>query len=148
MLKDASAQGDVFSFTRSGPMSLDESNALVGVLTRITQKHSKKVNELINRLEALGPNEREKTMAIEEIVGREIEEWNSKVKKLGGLPRGLWLVDMDSGDGYYCWKFPETHIGFWHDYKSGYTGRIPLEERNKRLKIRQLTEQMDEIEAL
>jgi len=140
--------GDIFDFTRTGPITLEQANELVGVFIRVTQKHSKKVNELIARLEALGPLEREKTTEVEAVVTREIEEWNGKVRKLGGIPKGLWLVDIDAGDGYYCWKFPENEIAFWHDYKSGYSGRIPLSERNKRSKLSQLSEEIDEIEAL
>ena len=105
-------RGDIFDFARTGPISYEQANELVGLLNRITQKHSKTVNALITRLEALDPADRAKTSEIEIEVSREIEEWNAKVKKLGALPKGLWLVDFDSGDGYYCWKFPEASIGF------------------------------------
>jgi hypothetical protein len=120
---------EIFQFTRTGPRGREEASELVGVLNRITIKHSKKVNELIARLEALGPSveNRTKTSEIEAIVNREIETWNSKVRKLGAIPKGLWLVDIDSGSGYYCWKFPETRIGYWHDYKSGYANRVPID---------------------
>ena len=141
-------KGDIFDFTRTGPLSLDAANELVGILNRVTAKHSKKVNELITCLEALGPNEREKTTEVEAVVTREIEEWNCKIRKLGGVPKGLWLVDIDSGDGYYCWKFPEQEIRFWHDYQSGYTGRISLSERNKRLTLSRTAEEMSKTEAL
>lgn len=116
----------VFDFARTGPMSFEDANALVGVLNRITQKHSKIVNTLIAQLEALSSDDRLKTSEIEAQVSREIEEWNAKVHKLGAIPKGLWLVDFDSGEGYYCWKFPETKIDFWHDYKSGFSNRIPI----------------------
>jgi hypothetical protein len=38
----------------------------------------------------------------------------------------LWLVDWDSGDGYYCWRFPEQAIGFFHTYEEGFGGRLPI----------------------
>jgi hypothetical protein len=131
--------GDIFDLTRTGPVDLTEANALVGILNRITLKHNKKVNELITQLEAFGPEEREKTTEIEAVVSREIEEWNGKIRKLGGVPKGLWLVDIDAGDGYYCWKFPEVEIGYWHDYKSGYAGRVSLTERAKRTDAHRLS---------
>jgi hypothetical protein len=124
--------GDVYDLTRTGPLSLEEANNLVGVLNRVTQKYSLKVNALIARLERLNPIDRAQTGELEAEVTKHIEEWNAQIRKLHGVPKGLWLVDIDAGDGYYCWKFPETHIGFWHEYKSGYAGRISLAEREKK----------------
>ena len=65
-------------------------------------------------------------------VTKEIEEWNAKVRKLGTVPKGLWCVDLDSGDGYFCWKFPENEINYWHDYYSGFASRISLAEKEKK----------------
>jgi hypothetical protein len=119
----------IFDFTRKGPMSLKDASELIGVFNRITQRHSKVVNGLITRLESVDAQDRTKTAEIETAVNREIEEWNNKIRKLGAIPKGLWLVDIDAGDGYYCWKFPEVKIEYWHDYNSGFSGRIPLAER-------------------
>ncbi len=124
--------GDVYDLTRTGPLSAQEANELVGVLNRVTQKYSAKVNALIARLERINPNERAQTSEIEAEVTKHIEEWNAQVRKLRGVPKGLWLVDLDAGDGYFCWKFPETQIGYWHDYKGGYSSRISLAERAKK----------------
>lgn len=121
--------GDNVEIGYSGPMTLEHANKIIRVICKFTKEYSAKVNGLINRLEALDPKEREQSSAIESEVGQLIEAWNQKVRKLGGLPKGLWLVDIDAGDGYYCWKFPEPEIGFWHEYKSGYTGRIPISNR-------------------
>ncbi len=125
--------GQVFDLTRTGPQSLEEANGLVGVLNRVTQKYSKRVNDLITRLEGCDTNDKATTTQIEGDISRLIEEWNTQVRKLRGVPKGLWLVDIDAGDGYYCWKYPETQIGFWHEYKSGYSGRISLSERAKKM---------------
>ena len=39
--------------------------------------------------------------------------------------KGLWLVDFDSGAGYYCWKYPESSLGHFHGYDEGFSGRVP-----------------------
>ena len=121
--------GDVYDLTRTGPLTVDEANELVGVLNRVTQKYSTKVNSLIARLERIGADDRAQTAEIEAEISKHIEEWNAQVRKLHGVPKGLWLVDLDAGDGYFCWKYPEAQINFWHDYKSGYASRVPLADR-------------------
>ena len=48
--------------------------------------------------------------------------------------KGLWLVDFDSGDGYWCWAYPEDDLGYWHSYEGGFGARVPLEEAHKVLR--------------
>ena len=36
-----------------------------------------------------------------------VEQWTREVEALGLAVKGLWLVDWDCGDGYYCWRHPE-----------------------------------------
>jgi hypothetical protein len=52
--------------------------------------------------------------------------WAREVMSLGCEVKGLWLVDWDSGDGYYCWRFPEQAIAFFHNYEEGFEGRLPI----------------------
>lgn len=55
-----------------------------------------------------------------------VRGWASEVSALGCEVKGLWLVDWDSGDGYFCWRFPEESIGFFHGYEEGFSGRLPV----------------------
>jgi len=55
-----------------------------------------------------------------------VESWAEQVTSLGCEVKGLWLVDWDCGDGYYCWKYPEDSIGFFHGYEDGFRGRVHL----------------------
>jgi len=56
-----------------------------------------------------------------------VEEWARQVVALGAEIKGLWLVDFDSGAGYYCWKYPEPSLGHFHGYEEGFSGRVPLQ---------------------
>jgi hypothetical protein len=58
----------------------------------------------------------------------QVELWQSKVEKLGGDPKGLWLVDFDCGIGYFCWKFPEEKLNHFHGYTEGFKSRLPVDE--------------------
>ena len=62
-----------------------------------------------------------------------IHEWHGKVRRLGGIRKGLWLVDFDAGFGYYCWKFPEAELSYWHTYNEGFDNRkkIIVEDENE-----------------
>ncbi len=56
-----------------------------------------------------------------------VREWAREILSLGAVIKGLWLVDFDSGAGYYCWKYPEPSLEFFHSYDEGFSGRLPLQ---------------------
>jgi hypothetical protein len=116
----------------SGPMTVEHANNIIRVIHKFTKEHSVRVAALVTRLENKSNLSAEAIAQIEQEVGQIIEAWNQKVRKLGGNPKGLWLVDIDAGDGYYCWKYPEPEICYWHEYDSGYTGRMTLSDRAER----------------
>ncbi len=56
-----------------------------------------------------------------------VRKWASEILSLGAEIKGLWLVDFDSGAGYYCWKYPEGALEYFHGYEEGFAGRLPLQ---------------------
>ncbi|HSG38283.1 MAG TPA: DUF2203 family protein [Thermoanaerobaculia bacterium] len=63
---------------------------------------------------------------IEEAMERIFRAWAHQITSIGCEVKGQWLVDWDMGDGYYCWRFPEQAISFFHTYDEGFAGRIPI----------------------
>ena len=62
-----------------------------------------------------------------EAASREvIARWAAEIGELGCQIKGLWLVDWDAGDGYYCWKYPEPALAHFHGHDEGFAGRIPI----------------------
>ena len=57
---------------------------------------------------------------------RIVTDWAEQVIALGIEVKGLWLVDFDSGSGYYCWHHPEPSLQFFHGYEEGFRGRVQL----------------------
>ena len=57
-----------------------------------------------------------------------IENWFEQIQSLGALVKGLWIVDFDNGNGYYCWKFGEEELLYEHSYESGFNQRKLIEE--------------------
>lgn len=127
---------NVIDIARKGVFSLEEARQLLPVVKKITHEISTEVEPLLSRLQALPLENKDLIEKLEAELNEQIEVWHLKISKLGAKPKGLWLVDFDSGDGYFCWKHPEPKIMFWHNYKDGFTGRIPLESwiTNKHIK--------------
>ena len=69
--------------------------------------------------EATSPAHRELGECIEAVVMR----WVREMEALGLEAKGLWLVDFDSGSGYYCWQWPEERLEFYHGHDQGFAGR-------------------------
>lgn len=72
-----------------------------------------------------GENEEEAVDAV--AFNRIIGEWAEQILDLGVEVKGLWLVDFDSGGGYYCWQYPEPSLQHFHGYEEGFGGRVKLQ---------------------
>src|SRR5690349_3020355 len=59
---------------------------------------------------------------LDEARDRIVRAWAREVTSIGCEVKGVFLVDWDSGDGYYCWRFPEQAISFFHTYDEGFEG--------------------------
>lgn len=122
--------GRIVEINRRSIFSFAEAQELLPVIFRITKQYSERVQSLIEQLEALGGQREELVGQLEDRVNEVITEWQNKVTKLGVQPKGLWIADFDAGDGYFCWKFPEQAIAFWHSYSDGFSKRCSVEERD------------------
>ncbi len=60
-------------------------------------------------------------------AARILASWAEEMEALGVEVKGPWLVDFDSGGGYYCWTWPEESIGHFHGYEEGFRGRVRLQ---------------------
>ena len=78
----------------------------------------------IDRIEALGG-------AGDEPEGPEANgillSWAREMNELGIEVKGPWLVDFDSGDGYWCWRWPEESLDWFHGYDEGFAGRVRVQ---------------------
>ncbi len=100
--------------------SYDEASALLPEVRRLTE-------EAHRRVEALGgapqPGGGESVQGkLDEIV----TQWARSVLDKGLEVKGLWLVDFDNGSGYYCWRYPEEGLQYYHSYEEGFSGRMRI----------------------
>ncbi|MEM7481977.1 MAG: DUF2203 family protein [Acidobacteriota bacterium] len=91
----------------------------------LTRAAVSQIEALTNRVRSYDEME-DRRGELEESIQRIVDAWTSEVRSLGCEVKGLWLVDWDSGDGYYCWKYPEEAVCHFHGYDEGFAGRVPL----------------------
>ena len=102
----------------------DEALALLPEAQRLTEDAVEKVEALlaanqIDDIEDLGDDALPDYQTI-------VSAWAEQIQELGIEVKGLWLIDFDSGSGYYCWKYPEPALQFYHGYDEGFAGRVQL----------------------
>lgn len=122
--------GTVFELNRRGTFTIETARELLPLVYKITAEVDEEMQSLKGKAFHSSEHEDlEKFNALEASARALIERWESKILKLGLEPKGLWLVDFNMGNGYFCWKYPELDIKFWHGYNDGFSGRkaIPTE---------------------
>lgn len=120
--------GNIFEFNRRLSFNLDSARQMLSLVYRITADVDHQFQDLTSRIATA--QKAQDTQIVHELetqVQALIQRWENKITKLGLEPKGIWLVDFDAGNGFYCWKYPELEIKFWHAYKDGFTGRKPIE---------------------
>ena len=105
--------------------SLEAARALIPDVRARTERAVGEVAALEARRDELrpGPARAELDERIQEVVQR----WAREMEALGADVKGLWLVDFDSGAGYYCWTWPEERLEFFHTYEEGFAGRARIQ---------------------
>lgn len=120
---------ELIEINRKRVFTVTSANELLPLIRKITSEYASSVQILIQRFEELKRLGRPGAEALEEQINGLVNEWQSKMDRLGIRTKGLWIADFDSGDGFLCWKYPEERVGFWHAYQDGFKGRIPVEQR-------------------
>ena len=58
----------------------------------------------------------------------QLSEWNIQLKD---LQRGLvdFPARLEGRTVFLCWELGEEEIGFWHETDTGFSGRLPIDDR-------------------
>jgi len=106
--------------------SLDQARALLPRVKHMTADAVRRAEILAAQLHGVNEHEPEHA-ALSAALSEVVNGWADELQKLGAEPKGLWLVDFDNGDGYYCWCYPEPGITHYHGYSDGFAGRMKIQ---------------------
>jgi len=98
--------------------SYEQAAELLPEVRRLTEAAHLKIEELTRDGRVKDAEDR-----LNEVVG----QWAEAMMRRGLEVKGLWLVDFDNGSGYYCWRYPETSLMFYHSYEEGFGGRMRIQ---------------------
>jgi hypothetical protein len=100
-----------------------QATALLPEVRRITEHTYDQVDALRQSMSPAAAS----TPRLQERIDQLIEGWARELIGLGLEVKGLWLVDFDNGSGYYCWRYPESSLQYYHSYEEGFQGRVPIQ---------------------
>jgi len=105
--------------------SYDEALGLFPLVRDLTDSAVRQIEALLNPIQSRDEMETRRE-EIEATYRRIVDAWSEELQSLGCVVKGPWLVDFDNGDGFYCWKYPEQSLAYFHSYEDGFGGRLPV----------------------
>jgi hypothetical protein len=115
MAADQPAEARIFSY--------EEAVALLPEVRHLTELAFRRVESLQREAEAAGAAAKD----LEQRLNGIVNEWAQALIGRGVEVKGLWLADFDNGSGYYCWRYPERSLQYYHSYEDGFQGRMRIQ---------------------
>ncbi len=106
--------------------SLEGARALMDEVRERTSRAADQVTELLKEREGMAADSAKRT-ELDARIRKAVSGWVRSMEALGVEVKGLWLIDFDNGSGYYCWRWPETELAYFHGYEEGFGGRIRIQ---------------------
>jgi hypothetical protein len=106
--------------------SLQEARELLPEVKHLTADAVRRTESLASQLQGLAEDDPD-YVPLAAALKAVVEQWADQVHSMGLEAKGLWLVDFDNGQGYYCWSYPELTISHYHGYDEGFDGRMTIQ---------------------
>ncbi len=106
--------------------TLDEARQLLPSVREVTAEAARQAEAVADAIDEIDEDDPQRT-----ILGAElkliVDGWSERIRAMGLEAKGLWLVDFDNGEGYYCWQHPEPSLSHYHGYEEGFAGRMKIQ---------------------
>jgi hypothetical protein len=106
--------------------SLQQARELLPRVKHVTAEAVRRAEELAAQLHDV-PEDDPEHATLSDALRQVVNTWADDVQSLGLEAKGLWLVDFDNGEGYYCWSYPEETVAHYHGYDDGFAGRTRIQ---------------------
>ncbi len=103
----------------------EEALATFPTVRDLTAAAIRQIESLVNQVQSRDEMEERRDDLATAVQGI-VQSWAADVGHLGCEVKDLWLVDWDNGGGYYCWRYPEETLSYFHSYEDGFAGRVPI----------------------
>jgi hypothetical protein len=113
------------SKTERRTFSLDAAVQLLPSVKLVTAEAVREAESIAEAMRSHGESD-PRRQALSDELSAVVRRWASRIEELQLEPKGLWLVDFDNGEGYYCWQYPEDAITHFHGYDDGFAGRMKI----------------------
>jgi hypothetical protein len=113
-MKDQRPEKRIFSY--------EEAAAMLPEVRRLTAAAYRAVEELGGDGPSTGGG-----ASLQKRLEETVNGWARALLGMGLEVKGLWLVDFDNGSGYYCWRYPEDGLHYYHSYEDGFAGRMRIQ---------------------
>jgi len=105
--------------------TLTEARELLPAVKAMTAEAVRQAESVADAMDDLADDDRRRTTLGAELKSV-IDAWGERIRDMGLETKGLWLVDFDNGEGYYCWQHPEPALLHYHGYDEGFAGRMKI----------------------
>ena len=105
--------------------TLNEARQVLPSVQQLTAEAVRQAEAVADALEDVDENDPQRTLlgAKLKLI---VDDWTERIREMGLQAKGLWLVDFDNGQGYYCWQHPEPSLSHYHEYEEGFAGRMKI----------------------
>lgn len=118
---------NLFSTDEPNPktFSVESANRTLPLVRRFTEEAIEETDELSVQLQYL-TKESPQFRLLAKRYDEALMRWAERIHRIGGIAKGLWLVDFDTGQGYLCWSHPEERVDHFHAYDGSYKTRVKV----------------------
>ena len=103
---------------------------ILPIVKRMTERAASTFDDLKEQLHWT-PKDEPSFKRLQREIDLIVTRWATKVSRLGCEPKGIWLVDFDSGDGWFSWRYGDEELSYFQPHELDVDGVVFSTEMNE-----------------